>query len=104
MVSEDTQKWRDAAACRGVDTDIFYPIDDNGDSIEDFQVLDELGNPGAYCLNCPVREKCLEYAIENLIYDGVFGGFNEKHRRAMINAHIRKMRSERREHRQNKAR
>lgn len=33
------------------------------------------------CATCPVRERCLEYALQNRIEHGVWGGCSERERR-----------------------
>jgi WhiB family redox-sensing transcriptional regulator len=65
--------WRQRAACRGVDPDIFYPASD-----EEAEVAK------AICAQCPVREACLEYALANRERDGVWGGATERERRRII--------------------
>ena len=65
--------WRQRAACRGVDPDVFYPATD-----------EEAEEPKAICGICPVREACLEYALVNRERDGVWGGATERERRRMI--------------------
>jgi WhiB family redox-sensing transcriptional regulator len=65
--------WRQRAACRGVDPDIFYPASD-----EDAEPAK------AICHQCPVREACLEYALANRERDGIWGGATERERRRMI--------------------
>ena len=65
--------WRQRAACRGVDPDIFYPASD-----------EESDEAKAVCGVCPVREACLEYALVNRERDGVWGGATERERRRMI--------------------
>ena len=65
--------WRQRAACRGVDPDIFYPSSD-----------EEAEEAKAICRVCPVRESCLEYAIINRERDGVWGGATERERRRII--------------------
>ena len=67
------QTWRQHAACRGVDPDIFYPA-----SEEDAEPAK------AICAQCPVRQPCLEYALTNRERDGVWGGATEKERRRML--------------------
>src|SRR3954453_22596779 len=43
----------DDAACRGVETDVFFPVSDaHADEAK------------AICATCPVREQCLEFALE----------------------------------------
>jgi WhiB family transcriptional regulator, redox-sensing transcriptional regulator len=65
--------WRQRAACRGVEPDIFYPVSDE-DAYE----------AKAICFACPVREACLEYALANRERDGVWGGATERERRRMV--------------------
>ena len=65
--------WRQRAACRGVDPDVFYPISD-----------EEAEEAKSICRVCPVREACLEYALANRERDGVWGGATERERRRMI--------------------
>ena len=68
-----TTSWRDRAACRGLDPEIFYPVSD-----------DEADVAKSICAECPVREACLEYALANCERDGVWGGATERERRRMI--------------------
>lgn len=65
--------WRQRAACRGVDPDIFYPVSD-----------EEAEPAKAICAQCPVREACLEYALANRERDGVWGGATERERRRIV--------------------
>jgi len=65
--------WRNRAACRGVDPDIFFPVSEE-DAVQS----------KAICAECPVREACLEYALATRERDGVWGGATERERRRMI--------------------
>ena len=65
--------WRQRAACRGVEPDVFYPVSD-----------EEAEEAKAICDECPVRQPCLEYAISNREKDGVWGGATERERRRII--------------------
>lgn len=65
--------WRQRAACRGVDPDIFYPVSD-----------DEAEAAKAICAQCTVREACLEFALANRERDGVWGGATERERRRIV--------------------
>lgn len=62
--------WRDDAACKGMDIDMFYP--ERGQNAR--QAL-------AVCAGCIVVKECLKYALDNSIRVGVFGGTTELHRR-----------------------
>ena len=67
------QSWRDHAACRGVDPDIFYPVTE-----EESEVAK------AICAMCSVRSSCLEHALAGREKEGVWGGATEKERRRII--------------------
>jgi len=64
------ENWMAFAACRGMDPDFFFPA--RGVSTKDAK---------AVCAECPVREQCLEYAIEGRERFGIFGGLSERERR-----------------------
>jgi WhiB family redox-sensing transcriptional regulator len=63
--------WYDDAACRDAETDVFFPKSDA-----------DTEAAKAICAACPVREECLEFAIETRPSDGVWGGLTpiERHR------------------------
>ncbi|HMC39164.1 MAG TPA: WhiB family transcriptional regulator [Acidimicrobiales bacterium] len=65
--------WRQKAACRGVDPDIFYPVSD-----------EEAEDAKAICRQCPVQGLCLEWALTNREKEGVWGGATERERRRII--------------------
>ncbi len=65
--------WRQRAACRGVDPDIFYPVTD-----------EEAEDAKAVCFGCPVKEACLEWALSSREKEGVWGGATERERRRII--------------------
>ncbi len=64
--------WRDEAACRGLDTDVFFPLTD-----------EEAEEAKAICASCSVREECLEFALLTRQDDGVWGGLTEAERRRL---------------------
>jgi len=65
--------WFDDAACRDVDTDVFFPVSEA-----------ESGAAKAVCATCPVREQCLEFALEARPGDGVWGGLTAQERHRLI--------------------
>ncbi|MGH9067676.1 MAG: WhiB family transcriptional regulator [Acidimicrobiales bacterium] len=65
--------WRQRAACRGLDPDIFYPVDD-----------EDAEEAKAVCGGCPVRQACLEHALAHRERDGVWGGATERERRRIV--------------------
>lgn len=56
--------WQLQAACTGMDTNLWFP--EKGVAVSKIV--------RTTCANCPVREPCLEYAIENREMFGVWGG------------------------------
>jgi WhiB family redox-sensing transcriptional regulator len=36
-----------------------------------------------FCDSCRVRKQCLDFAMENNIYVGIYGGFSNNQRRAL---------------------
>jgi len=68
--------WRKRAACRGIDVDVFYP---------DTEVDDEAASEAKLiCVDCPVREACLEHALAHREREGVWGGTTERERRRIV--------------------
>jgi WhiB family redox-sensing transcriptional regulator len=77
-------RWREQAACRGANLDVFFP--DRGESAEPARQV---------CARCPVRQPCLDYAISSQISHGVWGGLAERERRALATGRVRSVRRER---------
>jgi WhiB family redox-sensing transcriptional regulator len=65
--------WRQRAACRGIEADVFYPGTE-----------EEAEAAKAICAHCLVRQPCLEYALAVRERDGVWGGTTEKERRRLV--------------------
>lgn len=69
--------WRDDATCRTVDPELFFPTGRAG------QVTEMEQQAKKVCAVCPVREECLDTALEDDDYTGVRGGLSAKERRGM---------------------
>ncbi|GGS09007.1 transcriptional regulator WhiB [Streptomyces humidus] len=69
--------WREHAECRTEDPDLFFPIGTSGPA------LLQTEQAKAVCRRCPVREPCLEWAMETDQTLGVWGGTSETERRAL---------------------
>ena len=69
--------WRQQAACRHEDPDLFFPIGTSGPA------LLQTEQAKAVCRRCPVREPCLRWAMDTDQSLGVWGGTSETERRAM---------------------
>jgi WhiB family redox-sensing transcriptional regulator len=65
--------WRQQAACRGLEPEIFFPATD-----------EEAGAAKAVCAVCSVRESCLEHALHNREKEGIWGGATERERRRIL--------------------
>lgn len=68
-VGEPLGDWVDDAACRELETALFYPTSGRRPS----EAL-------AVCSECSVRSDCLEYALTNHQHWGVWGGMTERQR------------------------
>lgn len=70
-----TREWVEMAACRGVDTNVFFPGDDRSEGGKEYDMARTI------CASCPVAQDCLRYAIELDIPGGMWGGMSRRQRR-----------------------
>ncbi len=77
-------RWRQLAACRGTDLDVFFP--ERGETA---------GPARQVCAACPVRQPCLDYALSNRITHGIWGGLTERERRPLQSAWVEDSRRDR---------
>lgn len=70
-------EWRELAACRDLDPNLFFPIGTTGPA------LDQIEAAKAICAQCPVLQPCLQYALETNQEAGVWGGLAEDERRRL---------------------
>ncbi|MFE1781282.1 WhiB family transcriptional regulator [Streptomyces sp. NPDC059506] len=76
--------WRNCSACREEDPELFFPIGNTGPA------LLQTEEAKAVCRRCPVRETCLQWALEIGEDSGVWGGLSEDERRAVKRRAARK--------------
>lgn len=69
--------WRNEAACRDEDPELFFPIGDTGPA------LVQIEDAKRVCRTCVVAADCLEWALETAQEAGVWGGASEDERRVM---------------------
>jgi WhiB family redox-sensing transcriptional regulator len=69
--------WRDRAACRHEDPDLFFPIGTSGPT------LLQTEQAKAVCRRCSVQERCLRWAVDTGQSTGIWGGTSETERRAL---------------------
>jgi WhiB family redox-sensing transcriptional regulator len=65
--------WRNRAACRGLDPEVFFPTSE-----------DEAEEARSICAMCAVRQMCLEHALVHREHEGIWGGTTERERRRLI--------------------
>jgi WhiB family redox-sensing transcriptional regulator len=76
-LSIERDDWREHAACRDTDPDLFFPVGTTGPAIE------QIDNAKAVCRECDVQKTCLEYALVTNQDSGIWGGTSEEERRAL---------------------
>ena len=76
-VGYDRGSWRESAACRHADTELFFPIGKTG------LAMDEIQRAKAVCASCPVRKDCLAFALDTNQEYGIWGGYDEDERRPL---------------------
>ena len=76
----DGTGWRDKAACRDTDADLFFPPGNKG------LALAQIEAAKAICRSCPALEPCLQFALESNQEAGVWGGTDEDERRRLRRA------------------
>ena len=78
MVESDEQlEWQEDAACREYDNSLFFGAED-GESEHERQTRE--AHAKTICQSCPVRQPCLEFAMETNQKYGIWGGYTDKER------------------------
>ncbi len=77
MLTLTVTEWRDLAACRDSEANLFFPIGTTGPAVE------QIVEAKAICASCGVQEECLQYALESNQEAGVWGGYAEDERRRL---------------------
>jgi WhiB family transcriptional regulator, redox-sensing transcriptional regulator len=78
LAVEAPADWRAAAACREVEVEVFFAIDESSQR-----------EAVAICESCPVRIECLEHAVAAREQYGVWGGLREQDRKRLVRARRR---------------
>lgn len=73
----EVDAWKERAACRGADTNMFFPSGKGVSKAEVDRALE-------ICSRCPVKEECFEYATTGMVTVGVWGETTDKMRRAGV--------------------
>lgn len=75
--SEPADDWRHKSICRDEDPELYYPIGTSGPA------LLQIEQAKATCRRCPVKDECLQFALDAGIDTGIWGGLSEEERRAV---------------------
>ena len=73
LLDLEERPWAAFGSCRGADPDPFFPGAE-GEPDEGLKI----------CRGCPVRQECLDWALETRIYYGIWGGMTERERRRLL--------------------
>lgn len=68
MTQQYDSGWYDDAACKGLGWTKFFDSE-------------ELHGARRICATCPVRTRCLQFAIDNAVTTGIWGGLTPLERR-----------------------
>jgi WhiB family redox-sensing transcriptional regulator len=67
------EPWRHQAACAGQDPEYWFPIEASGYTPAHKRAV-------TICRSCPVQAACLNWAMENNEYYGIWGGTSARQR------------------------
>jgi WhiB family redox-sensing transcriptional regulator len=82
----DVGDWRDNAACRDTDPELFFPIGTTGPAVE------QIESAKIVCFQCDAQPACLEFALATNQESGIWGGTSEEERRKLRKAWLAKQR------------
>lgn len=82
----DVADWRDHAACRDTDPDLFFPVGTTGPAV------DQIESAKAVCECCEAQLACLEFALATNQESGIWGGIAEDERRKLRKAWLARQR------------
>lgn len=78
--------WHRLAACLSVDPELFFPNGQTGMHSRQAKQAKKV------CAGCPVRDACLEFALDSRQDFGVWGGLTEEERRSLRRSRQRRAR------------
>ena len=74
-------RWQDKAACKGMDPTLFFGPE-YAETVKEKRDREDAAKE--VCNTCPVREECLEYALDAREAYGIWGGMTELERKALL--------------------
>jgi len=75
-------RWRDHAACRDTDPELFFPVGTTGNALVQIELAKSV------CRGCEARLDCLEFALSTNQDSGIWGGASEEERRKLRRAWV----------------
>ena len=66
-----TDHWFRVAACRGHDPNLWHPATHTHDPYREARLI---------CQGCPVKQNCLDWAVDNEMVAGMWGGMSPRQR------------------------
>lgn len=78
FVEPDAGNWRESAACKGMEVDLFFP-EAGGDGVNTAKAAKRI------CSTCPVAAPCLDYGLATSDREGIYGGLTALQRRRLKN-------------------
>jgi WhiB family transcriptional regulator, redox-sensing transcriptional regulator len=88
IATERDGDWRADGACRRADPDLFFPISETGIAAQ------QIATAKRICAGCQVRWRCLEFAQQNDLLYGIWGGTTPKDRQRVRRREQRAARAE----------
>ncbi len=79
-VEWDDGDWRQLAACRSTEPDLFFPVGTTGPAVDQIEAAKRV------CRGCEVQETCLDFALATNQESGVWGATSEEERRMLRKA------------------
>ena len=76
-----SEAWQEKAACKGPQSAVFFPPS-YVERKDQKEAREERAK--AICASCPVRQPCLDYALEIREPHGIWGGLNELERKQLL--------------------
>ena len=80
--------WRDSAACRDADSEVFFPAGERGTNLGNGRRPPDYREALRYCSACPVRDACLAEALASErtagSRHGVWGGLTPDERLRLV--------------------
>ncbi len=77
-MTNTTTRWQLRGSCRSEDPDLFFPLGTTGPALAQAEEAKYV------CRRCPVMEQCQEWALDNRVDEGIWGGLDENQRRSIL--------------------